>query len=108
MELKIGEVARLSGLTIDAVRFYERLGLLGRVRRTRGGQRSYDRDVLRRLAFIQPATALGFSLDEIRALFAARPGRVSALLSVIDARLADLRWLKRELERIATHDSSDE
>lgn len=48
--LKIGDVARQAEVSIDAVRFYEREGLLGRVRRSSAGQRRYDAEAIRRLA----------------------------------------------------------
>ncbi len=66
--LKIGEVAKLSGIGIEALRFFERSGLLGRPGRTQSGYRLYEREVLERLDFIKRAQVLGFSLDEIKIL----------------------------------------
>ncbi len=63
--LAIGEVARRSGFPPSALRYYERQGLL-RSTRTSGGQRRYERSVLRRLAFIRAARAVGVGLDEVR------------------------------------------
>ena len=45
-ELLIGDVARLSGLSIDTLRYYDRAGLLGAVHRDSGGRRVFDRDTL--------------------------------------------------------------
>ena len=59
--LAIGEVAARSGLSVSALHFYERKGLLRSVR-TAGNQRRYGRDVLRRVAVIQTAQRLGLSL----------------------------------------------
>jgi MerR family transcriptional regulator, copper efflux regulator len=67
-QLKIGEVSRLSGIGIEALRFYEKSGLLDRPGRTYSGYRLYDESVLERLAFIKQAQVLGFTLDEIRQL----------------------------------------
>ncbi|MDQ4120654.1 MAG: heavy metal-responsive transcriptional regulator [Acidobacteriota bacterium] len=67
-QLKIGEVAKLSGIGIEALRFYEKSGLLDRPVRTYSGYRLYDESVLERLAFIKQAQVLGFTLDEIRQL----------------------------------------
>jgi len=64
--LTIGEVARRSGFPQSALRFYEREGLI-RTTRTSGGQRRYERSVLRRLAFIRAARTVGVSLEEVRA-----------------------------------------
>ncbi|HRH43216.1 MAG TPA: heavy metal-responsive transcriptional regulator [Pyrinomonadaceae bacterium] len=66
--LKIGEVSRLSGIGIEALRFYEKSGLLDRPKRTNSGYRLYDESVLERLAFVKKAQVLGFSLDEIKQL----------------------------------------
>ena len=66
--LKIGEVAKLSGVGIEALRFYEKNGLLDRPGRTYSGYRMYDLSVLERLSFIKKAQLLGFTLDEIREL----------------------------------------
>ncbi len=66
--LKIGEVAKLSGTTIKAIRFYEARGLLPRPARSPSGYRLYaDRD-LKRLAFIRRAKLLGLPLAKIRDL----------------------------------------
>lgn len=63
--LTIGEVADRSGFPPSALRFYEREGLLSTTR-TSGGQRRYERSVLRRLAFIRAARTIGVGLDEVR------------------------------------------
>ncbi|GAA1311696.1 redox-sensitive transcriptional activator SoxR [Pseudonocardia xinjiangensis] len=63
--LTIGEVAHRSGFPPSALRYYEREGLL-RTTRTSGGQRRYERSVLRRLAFIRAARTIGVGLDEVR------------------------------------------
>jgi MerR family redox-sensitive transcriptional activator SoxR len=62
--LAIGEVAERSGVAPSAVRFYESQGLVHSTR-TEGGQRRYERDVLRRLAFIRVAQRVGLSLEEV-------------------------------------------
>lgn len=100
--LKIGEVARLSGVGSEALRFYERSGLLGRPARTAGGYRLYDADVLTRLAFIKRAQALGFSLDEIRHIIAdAQSGHAPCdeVREILQRRMAELDERLRELQR---------
>jgi MerR family transcriptional regulator, redox-sensitive transcriptional activator SoxR len=67
-ELTISEVAQEVGLQASAIRYYERIGLLPRARRI-SGQRRYDTTTLYRLAIIQRARQLGFTLTEIRHLF---------------------------------------
>ena len=67
-ELTISEVARQVGLQASAIRYYERIGLLPRAPRI-SGQRRFDTTALYRLAMIQRARQLGFTLSEIRHLF---------------------------------------
>jgi len=70
--LTVGEVAHRSGFAASALRFYERQGLL-HAARTAGGQRRYQRNVLRRLAFIRAARNVGLTLDEVAAALATLP-----------------------------------
>ena len=70
--MRIGEVAAQAGLRTSALRYYERLGLLPPPRRV-NGRRVYGEDVRVRLAVIRGAIASGFTLQEIRQLFAGRP-----------------------------------
>jgi MerR family redox-sensitive transcriptional activator SoxR len=67
-ELSIGQVAQRAGTRTSTIRYYESINVLPAPRR-RGGQRRYDPSVLERLAFIQTAQHLGFSLAEIELLF---------------------------------------
>ena len=66
--LKIGEVAKLAGIGIETLRFYEKAGVLDRPGRTYSGYRMYDSSVLDRIAFIKQAQVLGFTLEEIKEL----------------------------------------
>ncbi len=66
--LTISQVARQIGLQPSAIRYYEQIGLLPPAQRM-SGQRRYDLTVLYRLAIIQRARQLGFTLTEIRQLF---------------------------------------
>jgi MerR family redox-sensitive transcriptional activator SoxR len=70
--LTVGEVAQRSGFATSALRYYESAGLIDS-RRSEGGQRRFERSVLRRLAFIRAARHVGLSLDEIRSLLAELP-----------------------------------
>ena len=63
-EITIGELAARSGVNASALRFYETRGLI-RAQRTAGGQRRYERAMLRRVAFVQAARRVGLSLEEI-------------------------------------------
>ena len=109
MLLKIGEVARLSGVGIEALRFYESRGLLDPAGRTGSGYRLYDTAALDRLSFIKRAQSAGFTLDEIARLIAeAKHGKrpcaevrqiAAGRLEELDRRLAELKRYRRELKQ---------
>ena len=75
--LRIGEVAHRAGVTVEALRYYERVGLLPRPPRSTGGLRRYRPDVLDRVRFIKQAQTLGLSLREIQQLTGVIPAKVS-------------------------------
>jgi len=66
--MTISEAARQTGLQASAIRYYEQIGLLPAAARM-SGQRRYDTSILYRLAIIQRARQLGFTLEEVRQLF---------------------------------------
>src|SRR5690349_4658117 len=66
--MRIGQVAAATGVTVEAVRFYERRGLLPAPARTGGGYRDYPDQVLAVVRFVKHAQQLGFTLDDIDGL----------------------------------------
>jgi MerR family copper efflux transcriptional regulator len=100
--LKIGEVAKRSGVGIETLRFYERQGLVGRPARTESGYRLYDESVVEQLEFIRQAQTLGFSLAEIaRIISESRAGHspCAEVREIVRARLAELAERLAELKR---------
>jgi DNA-binding transcriptional MerR regulator len=71
VHLRIGDVARLTSLSPDSIRHYNRLGLVPATR-TEGKFREFAPDAVQRVRVIQSALALGFSLDELAKIFAMR------------------------------------
>jgi MerR family transcriptional regulator, repressor of the yfmOP operon len=63
--IRIGDLARRTGLTVRTIRYYEELGLLESVKRVEGGVRVYTHDDERRLRFIQRLKVLGLTLQEM-------------------------------------------
>jgi MerR family mercuric resistance operon transcriptional regulator len=57
--LSIGELSRLTGVNIETIRYYERIGIMPVPPRTEGGQRIYGEDHLKRLAFVRRSRELG-------------------------------------------------
>jgi len=105
--LQIGQVAQKTGLSVDAIRFYEKSGLLPRPARTQGGYRLYEAREIADLEFIQKAQQLGFSLNEIRELFSIQrhPHEVcehvrdliAQKLGIVRAKIAELQRMETEL-----------
>src|SRR5216683_6933538 len=104
-ELKIGEVATLSGVSLDTLRYYERRQLLPRPRRTPGGFRLFDSGTIEQVRFIKQAQELGFSLDEIGGLLATGGAKecrrvrdlLRAKLTELDKRLKAMRDFRQKL-----------
>ncbi len=72
--LKIGELARRTGVTAKAIRFYERKRLLQPAKRAANRYRLYDDDTVGMLYFVKQATGLGLTLAEIKEIIAIRRG----------------------------------
>ena len=100
--MRIGELATASGLTRDALRYYERQGLLPRARRTTGGFREYDGGAIDRVRFIKQAQAHGLSLREIRDLVShqsdAGRTRCRHVRNLLARKLEQLETRRRELD----------
>ena len=107
IDIAVGEFSRRAGCHIETIRYYERIGLLPKPRREKGGRfRRYDRDDVARLRFIRRARQLGFTLDEVRALLrlargdgedvrAQARGIAGAHVADIRAKIADLQAMER-------------
>src|SRR5207244_789989 len=92
--MQIGSAAKRVGISVDAIRFYERNALLQRAPRTEGGFRQYGEDDLETLGFIRRVQSLGFKLSEIRSLLNLRGSRLQPCAPVrrrLQAKLADVR-----------------
>ena len=97
-QLTVSEVARRSGFAASALRFYESIGLIS-AGRTAGGRRTFERSVLRRLAFIRAATNVGLTLDEVRAELERLPANRTP--SKADWGRISVHWRSRLNEQIA-------
>ena len=104
---QIGDVSRLTGLSADAIRMYEKLGLLDPPRRTEGRFRLFDEQAIEQIEFVRRAQSVGFSLAEIRQLRLAQAqnvevcshvyGMVRAKLDVVRAKIRALTVLEMHL-----------
>ena len=105
--MRIGTVAKRIGLSVDAIRFYERSALLPPAPRTQGGFRQFGEKDIETLAFIRRIQGLGFKIREIRGLLNLRGTRLQPCQPVrqrlqekiadVHRRLAELQKLEHEL-----------
>ncbi len=108
--MKIGEVAKAAGIGIDAVRFYEREGLIPMPARRPSGYREYKPDVVVSLRFIKRAKELGFSLKQVAELLRLEASdgttpanvreRAEAKLEDLGERIRALQKMRRALRRL--------
>lgn len=107
--LRIGELARRSGVKLETIRYYERIGMVAGPPRTEHGYRIYSQDDVRAFAFVRRAREAGFTLADVRLLLKLRAaggascaetrGMASRHLALLDEKIADLMRHRRLLER---------
>nr|WP_024966597.1 Zn(2+)-responsive transcriptional regulator [Pantoea sp. IMH] len=108
---KIGQLAKLAGVTPDTIRYYEKQQMMDHEVRTEGGFRLYSDNDLQRLKFIRYGRQLGFSLEAIRELLSIRvdpehhtcqesKNIVQNRLSEVNAMIAELQHMQRSLKRL--------
>jgi DNA-binding transcriptional MerR regulator len=109
--LRIGELGNATGTKVQTIRYYEQIGVLPLAERTKtGNYRTYTPRHVERLGFVRRARALGFTLDQVRALLGLADyrdqecGAVDAIarehLAEVERKLAGLEALRRELTEI--------
>jgi MerR family mercuric resistance operon transcriptional regulator len=94
---QIGKVSEQTGLSVDAIRFYEKQRLLDRPPRSEGGFRLFNGLDIERIQFIQRAQRLGFSLPEIRELLVLRRGDGEACSHVRDLLRAKVAAIRHKI-----------
>ena len=105
--MNIGELAGSSGVSVDTVRFYERRGVLPKPRRRPSGYRIYDEASVERMKLARALQGLGLTLDEVidalqahdrgGATCASERWRLETVLGRIDAKIADLKRVRRNV-----------
>jgi DNA-binding transcriptional MerR regulator len=106
--IRIGELARRSGLPVKTLRYYEDLGLLPALGRSKGGYRLFGEQSLGRLEFIRRLKSLGLRLEDIQECLAVHDAgelpcgyiqrQLQRQIDLVDERLRELRLFRRELQ----------
>lgn len=110
--MKIGDLARATGVKVVTIRHYEKSGLLPLPVRDAGNYRTYNADAVKRVRFIRRCRGLGFSLEQIRDLLELSSqagqssrsaiGGIDAYLGEVEGKVSDLQALASELRRISS------
>lgn len=101
--MKISEVSEKLDISIDTLRYYEKIKLLNKVHRNSSGIRDYQPEDLKRIVFIKQAQLVGFSLDEIAQLlkFRDNPAKAKPLVrELVAQKLAELETRIQELSML--------
>ena len=104
-------MSQKTGVNIETIRYYERIGIMPKPDRTEGGNRQYNHDQLKRLFFIRRCRELGFRIEEIRELLQMVDGdnftcgevhtMTTNHLKSVKKKLSDLRRLEKSLKAMA-------
>lgn len=109
--MRIGELAKLSGVTVETIRFYEAQGIIPKPARSFNNYRSYNESHLRRMQFIRHCRSLDISLDDIKILIDVDARRnedadkvhamIASHLKKIDEQIDSLKQLRQHLGLLA-------
>jgi len=105
MERSIGQTSEALGLSRDTLRYYEKIGLVPRAAKSRGGRRTYNEQDVARLRFLQRAQGIGFSLTEIGQLLKLRENPVKcsrAVRNMAQAKCDEMEERMESLQRMQT------
>ena len=98
--LQIGEIAGLAGVSVDTVRYYEKLKLLPTAARTNSGYRVFSVETADRIRFIKQAQDMGFTLEEIKQLFVSGGGenQCKSVRDLIKVKITELENKMRQMK----------
>ncbi|MBC8381084.1 MAG: MerR family Zn(II)-responsive transcriptional regulator of zntA [Porticoccaceae bacterium] len=110
--LKIGELAQRTGISRDALRFYEKHGLITPTARTDSGYRLYSKSDVLRISFILSAKEVGFTLNEVHQLLELEVTKdkkscqdvkefVDNKIQVVNQRLIEMKKIKQSLKTLS-------
>jgi MerR family mercuric resistance operon transcriptional regulator len=101
--VQIGQLAARTGILVETIRYYERVGLIPGAPRSTSGYRIYRAEHQRRLVFVRRCRDLGFSIQEIKSLIALADQReqpCATVTSIAKQHLADVRAKRADLDRL--------
>lgn len=110
-QFQIGEVSKEVGTSIDAIRYYEKSGLLEKPSRSEGGFRLYSKETIEKLRFIKKAQALGLTLGEIKSIMQCSKEGLKPCCDLVrklftkkieesESKIKELQRMKKDLETL--------
>ncbi len=110
-QFQIGEVSKEAGTSIDAIRYYEKSGLLEKPTRSEGGFRLYSKETIEKLRFIKKAQALGLTLTEIKGIMQCSKEGLKPCCDLVrklftkkieesESKIKELQRMKKDLETL--------
>ncbi|OUS22776.1 heavy metal-responsive transcriptional regulator ['Osedax' symbiont bacterium Rs2_46_30_T18] len=114
---KIGVIAKMTGISVQALRYYQQRGLISPRQQLESGYRLYSKDVIERVQFIQRCQSIGFALEEILELLnlqqdpsakaAQVKQRVDSKVHLVEQKLIELEQLKISLKQLSASCSGE-
>ena len=114
---KIGAVAKMTGISVQALRYYQQRGLITPIQQLESGYRLYSAEVIERIQFIQRCQSIGFALEEILELLnlqqdpsakaAEVKQRVDSKVRLVEQKLIELEQLKSSLKQLSASCSGE-
>ena len=102
MNLSIGQVSKQTGLSVEAIRYYEKETLLSPADRSSSGYRIYQPEIIKRVLFIKRAKAVGFSLKEIRELLSLKSSETTCCGDIRNVALEKIEQIENKIGELET------
>lgn len=109
-KMTIGQIAKLSGVSVETIRYYEKEGLIAKPQRNTSGYRQYSYETVKRIVFIQKAKFIGFTLKEIVELLLLQENpdascqdvlqKATEKLQQIESKITELTRIKMALQNL--------
>lgn len=109
--MKIGDVAKITGVSVETIRYYERTGIITKPTKPDKGFRNYTNDIVTVVKFVKNAQKIGFSLEEIKELLSLKIDptndcglvKIKALSKIeeIEIKITTLETMKKSLIELA-------
>jgi len=102
MDMSIGQVAKQTGLSVEAIRYYEKEALITPPDRSGAGYRIYQPEIVKRVLFIKRAKAVGFSLKEIRELLSLKASESTCCADIKNVTLEKIAQIENKISELET------